>query len=54
MGGGWQESVDNHTTMTAGDGEGRERACDDEGNNKYGEGSKGDGEHDEGAGQQGE
>jgi hypothetical protein len=52
-GGGWQESVDDHTATTVGDSERRERARDDEGNDKDGKGSKGDGNNKEGAGQQG-
>jgi hypothetical protein len=47
VGGGWQESVDNHTTMMAGNHERRERAADDEGSNKEGEGGKGDGDYNE-------
>ena len=52
-GGGWQESVDNHTATTVGDNERRERAGDDEGNDKDCEGGKGDGDNKEGARQQG-
>ncbi len=52
-GGGWQESIDNHTAMTVGNNERRERACDDEGNDEDCEGGKGDGDNEEGAGQQG-
>jgi hypothetical protein len=52
VGGGWQESVNNHTATTVGDDERRVRACDDEGNNEDCEGSKGDGDNEEGAGQQ--
>ncbi len=52
-GGGWRESVDDHTATTMGDDERRERARDDEGNDKDCEGSKGDGDNEEGARQQG-
>jgi hypothetical protein len=48
VGGGWQESVDNHRTTTAGKDERQERAADDEGSNKEGEGGKGDGDYNEG------
>jgi hypothetical protein len=51
-GGGWQESIDNHTTMMVGDEEGQEHAADDEGNDKEGEGSKGIGDGNQVAGQQ--
>jgi hypothetical protein len=51
-GGGWQESVKDHTTMTVGNEEQQEHVADDEGNNKEGEGSKGDGDGNEGAVQQ--
>ncbi len=44
MGGGWQESIDNHTTMTAGNDEQLERVPDVEGSNKEGKGSKGNDE----------
>jgi hypothetical protein len=52
VGGGYQKSVNNHTTMTAGDNEQRERAADDEGSNEEGKGSKGDGDYNEGDVQQ--
>ncbi len=52
-GSGWQESVDDHTATTVGNNKQREHAHDDEGNNKDCEGSKGDGDNEEGAGQQG-
>ena len=52
-GGGWQESVDNHTATTVGDNERRERARNDEGKDKDCEGSKEDGDNEEGTGQQG-
>jgi hypothetical protein len=44
VGVGWQESVNNHRTMTEGDDEQQERAADVEGSNKEGKGSKGNGE----------
>jgi hypothetical protein len=44
VGGGWQEIVNNRTTMTAGNNNQREHAMDIEGSNKEGEGGKGDGE----------
>ncbi len=52
-GSGWRESVDDHTATTVGDDKQRERARDDEGNNEDCEGSKGNGDNKEGAGQQG-
>jgi hypothetical protein len=52
-GSGWQESVDNHTATMVGNNERRERARDDEGNDKDCEGGKGDGDNEEGTGQQG-
>ncbi len=52
-GGGWQESVNDHTATTVGNNEQRERARDDEGNDEDWEGGKGDGDNKEGAGQQG-
>jgi hypothetical protein len=52
-GGGWQESINDHTAMTVGDDEQRECAHDDEGNNEDCEGGKADGDNEEGAGQQG-
>jgi hypothetical protein len=45
VGGGWQESIDDHTTTTAGNDKRRERAVDDEGSNKEGKGGKGDGDY---------
>jgi hypothetical protein len=51
-GGGWQGSINNHTTMTTGDDEQQERAVNDEGSNKGGKGGKGDGDGDKGGGQQ--
>ncbi len=48
MGGGWQESVDDHMTTTVGDNKRREHAADDEGSNKEGKGGKGDGDYNEG------
>jgi hypothetical protein len=44
VGGGWQESVDNHTTTKAGDDEQCEHAADVEGSNREGKGGKGNGE----------
>ncbi len=44
MGGGWQESINDHTTTTAGDDKQRDHAADVEGSNKEGEGGKGYGE----------
>jgi hypothetical protein len=44
VGNGWQESVEDHTSMTAGNNEQRGCAADVEGSNKEGEGGKGDGE----------
>jgi hypothetical protein len=41
---GWQQSVDDHTTMIAGDDKKRERAVDVAGSNKEGKGSTGNGE----------
>jgi hypothetical protein len=52
-GGGWQESVEDHTATTVGDGERQECAHDDEGDDKDGEGGKSDGNNKEDAGQQG-
>ncbi len=52
-GGGWRESVNDHTAMTVGNGKQQERARDDEGNDEDGEGGKGDGNNKESAGQQG-
>ncbi len=52
-GGGWRESVDDHTATMVGNGKQQERACDDEGNDEDGKGGKGDGNNKEGAGQQG-
>ncbi len=51
--GGWQESVNDHAAMMVGDDEQRERAHDDEGNDKDCKGGKGDGDNEEDAGQQG-
>ncbi len=44
MGGGSQESINNHRTMTAGDDEQCEHAADVEGSNKEDEGGKGNDE----------
>jgi hypothetical protein len=33
-GGGWQESINNHTITTGGDNKGQERVVDDEGSSK--------------------
>jgi hypothetical protein len=44
VGGGWQESIDNHTSMMAGNDEQCEHAADVESSNKEGKGSKGNGE----------
>jgi hypothetical protein len=44
VGGGWKESVDDHTTMAAGNDGQNEHAADVEGNNEEGKGGKGDGE----------
>ena len=53
-GGGWRESINDHTATTlVGDDKRRERARDDEGNDEDCEGGKGDGDNEEGAGQQG-
>ncbi len=52
MGGGWQKSVDNHTITTADTDERQEHATDDEGSNKEGKCSKGDGDYNEGGVQQ--
>ncbi len=68
MGGGWRESVDDHTATMVGDDKRRERARDDEGNNedwaramvttkrvpgnREGKGGKGHGIGDEGGVQQ--
>jgi hypothetical protein len=51
VGGGWLESVDNHSTTTVGDNKRQERATDDDGNDEEGEGGKGDGDGNEGSGQ---
>ncbi len=51
--GGWQESVNSHTAKMVGDDKRRERARNDEGNDKDCKGGKGDGDNKEGAGQQG-
>ncbi len=50
-GGGWPESVDDHSTMTAGKDEQQEHAADYDGSNKEGEGDKGNGDGNEGGGQ---
>ncbi len=52
-GGGWRESIDDHTATIVGDDKRREHAGDDEGNDKDCEGGKGDGDNKESAGQQG-
>ncbi len=52
VGGGWQESIDDHTTTLVGNNEQQERAADDEGSNKVGKGGKGDGDYNEGGMQQ--
>ncbi len=44
VGGGWQESIGDHTTMMAGNDKQPERAADVEGSNNEGEGGNGDGE----------
>jgi hypothetical protein len=44
VGGGWQESVDSHTTTTTGNSEQLEHVVDDAGSNKEVEDGKGDGE----------
>ena len=49
-GGGWQESVNDHTATTVGNDKRRERVRNDEGNDKDCEGGKGDGDNEEGAG----
>jgi hypothetical protein len=41
VGGGWQESVDNHMTMMVGNDKQLEHAADDEGSNKEGKEGKG-------------
>jgi hypothetical protein len=43
-GGGWQESVDDHTTTMVGNDKQRECAADDEGSDEEGKGSKSNGE----------
>ncbi len=43
-GSGWQESIDNHTTTVTGNEEQRGHMAYDEGSNKEGKGSKGNGE----------
>ncbi len=43
VGGGWQESIDNHTSMTAGNDKQCNPATDFEGSNKEGKGNKGKG-----------
>ncbi len=43
-GGGWQESIDGHTTTMVGNNEQGEHEADDEGSNEEGEGGKGNGE----------
>jgi hypothetical protein len=48
MGSGWQKSIDNHTTTTVGKDKQCERAADDEGSDKEGQGSKGDSDYNEG------
>ncbi len=48
MGGGWQESVDDHRTTMAGNYDQREHVVDDEGRDKEGEGGKDDGDYNEG------
>ncbi len=45
-GGGWQESVDDHLTMTAGNDKQLELVADDDGSDKEGEGGKGDSDGD--------
>jgi hypothetical protein len=52
VGSGWQESVNDHTTMTADDDKRQEHAADDEGSNTEGEGGKGEGDYNEGGVQQ--
>ncbi len=52
-GGGWQESINDHTATTVGDDKQQERALNDVGNDKDFEGGKGNGDNEEGAGQQG-
>jgi hypothetical protein len=52
VGGGWQESVNDHTTTTAGNNKGQEHVADDEGSDKEDKGGKGDGDYNEGGAQQ--
>ncbi len=47
-GSGWQESANNHTTMTEGDYEQQEHTADDVGSDKEGKGGKGNGDCKEG------
>ncbi len=49
-GGGWRDSVDDHTATMVGDDKRREHARNDEGNDKDCKGGKGDGDNEEGAG----
>ncbi len=53
VGGGWRESVNDHTATTVGDDERQERVLDHVGNDEDCEGGKGDGDNEEGSGQQG-
>jgi hypothetical protein len=48
VGNGWQESVADHRTTTAGDNKQQERVADDEGSDEEGKGGKGDGDNNEG------
>ncbi len=48
MGGGWQEIVDNYRTMAVGNDKQHECVVDDEGRDKEGKGSKGNGYSNEG------
>jgi hypothetical protein len=52
VGGGWQESLDDHMTMTLGNYNQQEHAADDEGSDKEGKGSKDNGDGNEGGGLQ--
>jgi hypothetical protein len=51
-GSGRQESIDDHTAMTAGNDKQQEHAADDDGSNEEGKGGKGDNDGNEGGGQQ--
>jgi hypothetical protein len=46
-GGGWKESIDDHSTTMAGADKQQERVVDNDGSNKEGKGAKGDGDGNE-------